>query len=170
MRYIFAFATCFTLITMGGWGANLKNEAHANGLSWVTDGTYAGVTIELKDTPRPNTKANLLVSFPRNQECQPEIAVLVNYKYDIGELVARQITRKNMYITVGDKQIYSNAIVTKYTNGLEFGFFSSEEQISIFSSGNYAVVTCLEGWKPFLFPLNNAQRAINKARTNCLFK
>jgi hypothetical protein len=164
IRYVLIVG--FLILFAAGIG---RGAVQAEGLQWVTDGTYAGVTMELKNTPKPNTKAILLVSFPRDQGCQPEISLIINRNYDIGEFMSRQLSRKRMYVKVDSREISGNKIITKYTNALEVGFFSSEDQLLIFKNGKHAQVKYIEGREPFYFPLNNAKNAIDKARRNCFY-
>lgn len=138
--------------------------------SWKVEGENAGITIYLKDAPKPNTRATLIVNFAKGQECQPEVALIISHKYDIGKFENRQLSRNNMYVTVGNKQIYGSLIATKYENGLEFGFFSSEDKIKIFNQSGYAEVKFVDDFKPLIFPLDNAQRSIDQARKNCFYQ
>ena len=157
----FKFLWCFALIVVySGW-------AQAKNISWEVTGASAGVAIILKDAPNPNTKAIFFVNFAQERGCQPEVALLVHHNADTGAFESRQTSKRNMYVIVGNKQIYGNVIATKYKNGIEFGFFSNEDQIKILSGNGSVSVKYLEDMQPFIFPLDNARSAISKARKNC---
>lgn len=134
--------------------------------TWVVKDTYAVSSVAPVKTKRPNTKAELMVYFPENDSCKPEIALLISSAYNIGDPKGRQYSQRSMILSSGNKKISGKTMITLYENGADIAFKCTEEDLFIF---NYPSVTVdySDVSSPITYTTRNAKTAIDLAKRNC---
>jgi hypothetical protein len=152
---------CFLLVL-----PNLSKAGYFGFQAWVVKDTYAVSAVAPVKTKRPNTKAELMVYFPENDSCKPEIALFISSAYNIGAPKGREYIQRSMVLSSGNKKISGKTMITLYENGADIAFKCTEEDLFIF---NYPSVTVdySDISSPITYTTENAKDAIALAKRNC---